>query len=153
MMFYPAVRGIDLAEKHGVCSLWNFLYFFQNFKCQGKWWGFEGRSLLAKNGPVSGLLCLGKICQPDCGLGSQPNGRLPKAQGSLAFNIISPSIRQIKLRLRTPKEIQGSSEVRMQRVEVWCVNTYGHLDSAEFFFFCKIFWLKHFRLKYIFSKK
>lgn len=148
MMNYPTVSGLGSAEKHGVCSLWNFLNFFQNFRLQGKWWAFDGRSFLAKNGPVSGLLCLERICQPDCGLGSQLNGRLPKAQGSLAFNIISPSIRQIKLRLRTPKEIQGSSEVWMLRVEVWCVNTYGHLDSVKYFFF---FWLKYFRLKYIFS--
>lgn len=150
MMIYPSVSGLGLAVEQGVCSLWNFLCFFQNFKLQGKWWAFDGRSFLAKNGPVSGLLCLGKICQPDCGLGSQFNGRLPKAQGSLPFNIISPSIWQIKLRLRTPKEIQGSSEVWMLRVDVWCVNTYGHLDSVKHFIF---FSLKHFRLKCIFSEK
>lgn len=140
MMFYPTVRGIDLAEKHGVCSLWNFLYFFQNFKCQGKWWGFDGRSLLAKNGPVSGLLCLGKICQPDCGLGSQLNGRLPKAQGSLAFNIISPSIRQIKPRLRTAKEIQGSSEVQCRgwRCDVW-IHMVTWTQQSFFFFSEKSF--------------
>lgn len=47
----------------------------------------------------------------DCVSGSQLNGRLPKAQGSLTSNIISQSIRQITPRLSTPKEIQGSGEV------------------------------------------
>lgn len=70
----------------------------------------------------------------DCVSGSQLNGRLPKARGSLTSNIISQSIRQITSRLRTPKEIQGSGKVWVLRMEVWFVNTHGHLDSVKYFF-------------------